>query len=64
MSFLEQLGKNNPDLKGATFGFSVSKYDRIVVTGAQGLNQEQIQRLERALNSSRELVDQANNLAD
>ncbi|RNM25027.1 hypothetical protein EFS38_07290 [Dickeya undicola] len=64
MSFLEQLGKDNPDLKGATFGFSVSKYNRIVVTGAQGLNQEQIQRLEQALNSSRELVDQANKLAD
>ncbi|MGM3190996.1 hypothetical protein ACS25B_08715 [Dickeya dadantii subsp. dieffenbachiae] len=64
MSFLEQLGKDNPDLKGATFGFSVSKYNRLVVTGAQGLNQEQIQRLERALNSSRELVDQANKLAD
>lgn len=64
MSFLEQLGKDNPDLKGATFGFSVSKYNRIVVTGAEGLSQEQIQRLERALNSSRELVDQANKLAD
>ncbi|WP_107760642.1 hypothetical protein [Dickeya sp. Secpp 1600] len=64
MSFLEQLGKDNPDLKGATFGFSVSKYNRLVVTGAQGLNLEQIQRLEQALNSSRELVDQANKLAD
>ncbi|MEI7188712.1 hypothetical protein [Dickeya dianthicola] len=63
-SFMDKLVKDNPDLKEASFGFSVNQYGRLVVTQTQGLNQEQVTRLEQALNSSRELVEQANKLAN
>ncbi|QDX28665.1 hypothetical protein [Dickeya poaceiphila] len=63
-SFMDNLVKDNPDLKEASFGFTVSQYGRLLVTKTQGLNQEQVTRLEQALNSSRELVEQANKLAN
>ncbi|MGM3173416.1 hypothetical protein [Dickeya lacustris] len=64
LSFIDKFVKNNPDLKDTSFGFSVSQYGRLVVTQQEGLTEEQITRIDRALNSSKELVEQADKLAD
>ncbi|GKW26259.1 hypothetical protein R0L47_15910 [Pectobacterium polonicum] len=63
-SFLDQLAEDHPDLKDAFFGFSVNKDGTLFVTQAEGLDSEQIDRLEKALNGSDELVALANDLAD
>lgn len=64
MSLREEIFRQNPDLKDAEFGFSLSAEGEILVSNPQGLSDEQILRLGRALNASRELVEQANTLAD
>ncbi|UUE09691.1 hypothetical protein NMX13_18950 [Dickeya zeae] len=64
LSFMEKLAIDNPDLKGASFGFSVNKNGTLMVTESEGLTPNQTRRLEKALNSSGELVKQANNLAN
>ncbi|MFJ5472231.1 hypothetical protein [Pectobacterium carotovorum] len=63
-SFLDQLAEDHPDLKDAFFGFSVNKDGTLSVTQSAELNREQINRLEKALNDSDELVALANDLAD
>lgn len=63
-SFIDQLAQDNPDLAGVIFGFSVNKDGTLFVTQSEGLNREQINRLEKALNDSDELVSAANDLAD
>ncbi|KHT33256.1 hypothetical protein [Pectobacterium carotovorum] len=63
-SFLDQLAEDHPDLKGAFFGFSVNKDGTLFVTQSEGLDREQIDRLEKALNGSDALVSLANDLAD
>ncbi|QIZ48783.1 hypothetical protein [Dickeya zeae] len=63
-SFMDKFVEDNPDVKEASFGFSVSQYGRLVVTKTQGLNQAQVTQLEQALNASHELVEQANKLAN
>ncbi|MBN3195707.1 MULTISPECIES: hypothetical protein [Pectobacterium] len=64
LSFLEQLADEHPDLQGAFFGFSVNKDGTLFVTQTDGLNREQINRLEKALNDSEGMVTLANQLAD
>ncbi|WP_113628006.1 hypothetical protein [Pectobacterium peruviense] len=64
VSFLDQLAEEHPDLQGAFFGFSVNKDGTLFVTQADGLNREQINRLEKALNDSEGMVTLANQLAD
>ncbi|MFT8211187.1 MAG: hypothetical protein ACMZI0_12615 [Symbiopectobacterium sp.] len=63
-SFLEQLAEDNPDLKGAFFGFSVNKDGTLFVSYSEDLNKEQIDRLNKALNDDEGLVALANDLAD
>ncbi|MCW2475796.1 MULTISPECIES: hypothetical protein [unclassified Symbiopectobacterium] len=63
-SFLDQLAEDNPDLKDAYFGFSVNKDGTLFVTQAEGLNKEQIERLNKALNDDDGLVKLANDLAN
>lgn len=63
-SFLDQLAKDHPDLKDVFFGFSVNKDGTLFVTQADGLNKEQMTRLNQALNDDDDLVSQANELAD
>ncbi|WP_224557402.1 hypothetical protein [Pectobacterium versatile] len=64
VSFLDQLAEEHPDLQGAFFGFSVNKDGTLFVTQTDGLNREQINRLEKALNDSEGMVTLANQLAD
>lgn len=63
-SFLDQLTEEHPDLQGAFFGFSVNKDGTLFVTQTDGLNREQINRLEKALSDSEGMVTLANQLAD
>lgn len=63
-SFLDQLAEDHPDLKGAFFGFSVNKDGTLSVTQSGDLNREQVNRLEKVLNGSDELVALANDLVD
>lgn len=63
-SFLNKLGNDHADLKGVSFGFTVTADKKLVVTQADGLDSEQLRRLETALNGSKDLVEQANQLAD
>ena len=64
VSFLDQLAEEHPDLQGEFFGFSVNKDGTLFVTQTNGLNREQINRLEKALNDSEGMVTLANQLAD
>ncbi|MFW5408162.1 hypothetical protein B7L51_005970 [Pectobacterium brasiliense] len=63
-AFLDQLAEDHPDLKGAFFGFSVNKDGTLSVTQSGDLNREQVNRLEKVLNGSDELVALANDLVD
>ncbi|TBV06649.1 hypothetical protein [Stutzerimonas kirkiae] len=61
--FQKTLTASDPDLAEKHFGFSVGPDGRLVAVNAGSLNQDQIQRLETALNASSRLVNAANSFA-
>lgn len=63
-SLLKTITRDHPDLKDASFGFSVDEAGALVLTNADTLSADQKDRLLGALNASDELVRQANELAD
>ncbi|TBV03234.1 hypothetical protein DNK34_16725 [Pseudomonas dryadis] len=61
--FQKALAATDPDLVEKNFGFSVSQNGHLVAVNAGSLSQDQIQRLETALNASSRLVKAANSFA-
>ncbi|UVL89456.1 hypothetical protein [Pseudomonas sichuanensis] len=64
LDVLKKIATDHPDLKGASFGFSVSAAREIVLVNADELTKDQADRLLKVLNGSELLVKQANELAD
>ncbi|QLF93653.1 hypothetical protein HW090_10780 [Pseudomonas sp. ABC1] len=63
-TLMEQVGRQRPDLKNKSFGFSVSAEGRIVLQRTGSLSTEQIDYLDKAFNGSSTLVKQAINVAE
>lgn len=64
LDVLKKIATDHPDLKGASFGFSVNAAREIVLVNADELSKDQADRLLKVLNGSELLVKQANELAD
>lgn len=64
VSLLKDMMKYQPDLRHASFGFSVNAERQIVLTRVEGLTNAQTDRLLQTLRGSSTLVEQANELAD
>lgn len=64
LDVIKKISAEHPDLKDASFGFSVNAAREIVLVNADELSKDQADRLLKVLNGSELLVKQANELAD
>ncbi|MGE8497918.1 MAG: hypothetical protein ACN6O6_10460 [Pseudomonas sp.] len=63
-SLMARISHHHPNIANKPFGFSVSAEGRIVLQNTDSLNAEQIDYLDKALNGSNALVQQANDVAN
>lgn len=63
-SLMAQIDQHRPGLGNASFGFSVNAEGRIVILDPQGLKDEEVDYLDKALNGSEALVREAIDVAN